>query len=57
MATQTAIHNMMTDNYFSAVTASTQTTRITDSIDWDPGTGTVTLAGYMGEATTPYCYR
>ena len=56
-AVQTSIDTMMADNNLTAVSPSTATTRITDTIDWDAGTGSQTLANYTRDPNTNYCYQ
>ena len=56
-AIQTSLDTMMADNEMTAVSASSASTRITDSLDWDAGAGTQTMAAYTREADTNFCYQ
>jgi prepilin-type N-terminal cleavage/methylation domain-containing protein len=56
-AVQTSIDTLMADNELTAVSASTASTRISDTLDWDAGTGTQTMANYTRDANTNFCYQ
>ncbi len=56
-AVQSAVDTMMADNQLSTVSASTNSTRITDNLDWDASLATVTLAAYTRDTITTYCYE
>ena len=47
----------LVDKEMTAVSASTASTRITDTLDWDAGPGTQTIAAYTREASTKFCYQ
>ncbi len=53
---QSAIDTMMADNTLLAVTAGGSNAFITDSIDFDAGSGTQNLSTYLRDASTAYCY-
>ncbi len=48
---------MMADNEMTSVTPSGGVTRISDTLDWDPGLETQTLAAYTRDIYTGYCYE
>ena len=54
---QTTIDTMMADNEITTVSPSTASTRISDTLDWDPSATTETLAAYTRDANTGYCYE
>jgi len=56
-AVQTSLDTMMADKEMTAVGASSASTRITDSLDWDAGSGTQTLAEYTRDANSNFCYQ
>ena len=55
-AIQSAIDTMMADNALTAVTAGGSAAFITDSFDFDAGTGTQNLSSYLRDASTTFCY-
>ena len=55
-AIQSAIDTMMADNALFAVTAGASAAFITDSFDFDAGTGNQNLSTYLRDPTTTYCY-
>ena len=55
-AIQSAIDTMMADNTLTAVTAGGSAAFITDSFDFDAGTGTQNLSDYLRDTSTTYCY-
>ena len=55
-AIQSAIDTMMIDNAMTAVTAGSSAAFITDSIDFDGGSGTQNLSAYLRDASTTFCY-
>jgi len=56
-AVQTSVDTMMADTEMTPVSASTASTRSTDTLDWDAGPGTQTIAAYTREASTKFCYQ
>ncbi len=56
-AVQTTIDTMMADKEMAAVGPSSVSTRITDTLDWDAGSGTQTMAEYTRDANTNFCYQ
>ena len=55
-AIQSAVDTMMADNALTAVTAGGSAAFITDSFDFDAGSGTQNLSSYLRDASTTYCY-
>jgi prepilin-type N-terminal cleavage/methylation domain-containing protein len=55
-AIQSAIDTMMADNALTAVVDGDDAAFITDSLDFDAGTGTQDLSGYLRDTSTTYCY-
>lgn len=55
-AIQSAVDTMMADQALTTVTAAADAAFITDSFDFDAGAGTQTLAAYVRDTTTTYCY-
>jgi len=55
-AIQSAIDTMMVDNALTTVTAETDASFITDTFDFDAGTGTQNLSEYLRSTSTAYCY-
>lgn len=55
-AIQSAIDTMMADNTLTTVTAGAAAAFVTDSLDFDAGAGTQTLASYLRDSSTTYCY-
>ena len=53
---QSAIDTMMADNTLTAVTAGSSAVFITDSFDFDAGSGTQNLSTYLRDSSTAYCY-
>ncbi len=53
---QSAIDTMMADNTLTAVAAGASAAFITDSFDFDSGSGTQDLSTYLRDAATAYCY-
>ena len=53
---QSAIDTMMADNTLTAVTAGSSAVFITDSFDFDAGSGTQNLSTYLRDSSTTYCY-
>ena len=56
-AVQTSIDTMMADKELMAVSASSASTRISDTLDWDAGSGTQTMAEYTRDPNTNFCYQ
>ena len=48
---------MMADKEMAAVSASSASTRISDTLDWDAGAGSQTMAAYTRDANTNFCYQ
>ena len=55
-AIQSAIDTMMADNALTAVAAGASAAFITDSFDFDAGSGTQNLSTYLRDTSTTYCY-
>ena len=55
-AIQSAIDTMMADNALTAVAAGASAAFITDSFDFDAGSGTQNLSAYLRDTSTTYCY-
>lgn len=55
-AIQRAIGTMMSEEELTTVTAGASNAFITDTLDFDAGSGAADLAGYMRDVTTSYCY-
>ena len=53
---QSAIDTMMADNTLTAVNAGGSAAFITDSFDFDAGSGTQNLSAYLRDSSTAYCY-
>ena len=53
---QSAIDTMMADNTLTAVNAGGSAAFITDSFDFDAGSGTQNLSTYLRDPSTAYCY-
>ena len=53
---QSAIDTMMADNTLTAVSAGASAAFITDSFDFDAGSGTQNLSTYLRDPSTTYCY-
>ena len=53
---QSAIDTMMADNTLTAVAAGGSAAFITDSFDFDAGSGTQNLSAYLRDSSTAYCY-
>ena len=53
---QSAIDTMMADNTLTAVNAGGSAAFITDSFDFDAGSGTQNLSTYLRDPSTTYCY-
>ena len=56
-AVQTSIDTMMADKEMNAVSAQSTSLRISDTLDWDAGAGTQTMAEYTRDPNTNYCYQ
>ena len=56
-AVQTSIDTMMADKEMTTVGPSSASTRITDTLDWDAGSGTQTLSAYTRDPDTTFCYQ
>ncbi len=56
-AVQTSLDTMMADKEMTAVSASSASTRISDTLDWDSGSGTQTMAEYTRDPNTNFCYQ
>ena len=56
-AVQTSLDTMMADNEMTAVSSQSTSTRISDTLDWDAGSSTQTLAEYIRDASTNFCYQ
>ena len=55
-AIQSVIDTMMADNTLTAVNAGGSAAFITDSFDFDAGSGTQNLSAYLRDSSTAYCY-
>ena len=55
-AIQSAIDTMMADSTLTAVNAGGSAAFITDSFDFDAGSGTQNLSTYLRDSSTAYCY-
>ncbi len=55
-AIQGAIETLMSDQELTTVAAGVTAAFITDSFDFDAGSGVRNLANYMRDTTTSYCY-
>ena len=55
-AIQSAIDTMMADNALMTVNAGTSAAFITDSFDFESGSGSQNLSAYLRDASTAYCY-
>ncbi|MBC8280124.1 MAG: prepilin-type N-terminal cleavage/methylation domain-containing protein [Chloroflexi bacterium] len=55
-AIQRSIEALMSDQELSTVSAGASAAFITNSIDFDPGSGVQNLTNYMRDTTTGYCY-
>ncbi|NQW23955.1 MAG: prepilin-type N-terminal cleavage/methylation domain-containing protein [SAR202 cluster bacterium] len=55
-AIQSAIDTMMADNTLTTVTAGAAAAFVTDALDFDAGAGSQTLAAYLRDSSTTYCY-
>ena len=53
---QSAIDTMMADNTLTAVNAGGSAAFITDSFDFDAGSGSQNLSTYLRDPSTTYCY-
>ena len=53
---QSAIDTMMADNALIAVIAGGSAAFITDSFDFETGTGSQDLSTYLRDSSTTYCY-
>ena len=53
-AVQTSIDTMMADKEMTKVGAQSTSKRISDTLDWDAGSGTQTLAAYTRDADTNF---
>ena len=56
-AVQTSIDTMMADKEMTKVDPKSASTRISDTFDWDAGSGTQTLASYTRDANSNFCYQ
>ncbi len=56
-AVQTTVDTMMADQEMSAVSPQSTSLRISDTLDWDAGSGTQTLAEYTRDPNTNFCYQ
>ncbi len=56
-AVQTSLDTMMADKEMTAVSPQSTSTPISDGLDWDAGSGTQTLAEYIRDANTNFCYQ
>ncbi|MCH8296512.1 MAG: prepilin-type N-terminal cleavage/methylation domain-containing protein [Chloroflexi bacterium] len=55
-AIQSAIDTMMADNTLITVTAGSTSAFITDTLDFEAGSGTQFLDDYLRDPSTVYCY-
>lgn len=55
-AIQGAIETLMSDQEITTVTAGVNAAFITDSFDFDVGSGVQNLANYLRDTTASYCY-
>ncbi|MBC8279159.1 MAG: type II secretion system protein [Chloroflexi bacterium] len=53
---QRSIEAMMSDQKLTTLTPGNSAAFITDSFDFDPGSGVQNLTNYMRDVTTGYCY-
>ena len=56
-AVQMSVDTMMADTEMTAVSPQSTSFRISDTLDWEAGSGTQTLAAYTRDPDTNFCYQ